>query len=80
MSFPCFQKQGNGFMLCHFPVSEKQGNGQYPVSEKQGIGQFPVFHERVGFLVFLSLRNQEMCTHVDISVLFFKLIQCKIPS
>ena len=54
----------------------KQGNGQFPVPEKQGIGQFPVLSERVGFLAFLRLRNQEMCTHMDISVLFFNLIQC----
>ena len=64
-------KQGIG----QFPVSEKQGNGQFPVSEKQGIGHFPVLSERVGFLAFLSLRNQEMYTHMDISVLFFNLIQ-----
>ena len=54
----------------------KQGIGQFPVSEKQGNGQVPVLSERVGFLAFLSLRNQEMCTHMDISVLFFNLIQC----
>ena len=61
-----------------FLPRDQEGILQYLLAMLRPLSQYPVLKRRVGFLAFLSIRYQEMCTHMDISVLFFNLLQCKM--
>ena len=65
---PCFQKQGNGFMLCHFPVfKNRELDLCYVNSLFLKAGNW---HNINPIPCFWTIGIQ------DISVLFFALIQC----
>ena len=61
------------------PLFQKKGIDQCPLFQKEGIDQCPFLTEKCDFFHVWRYRDQGIPGYMDITILFFKILQWEIP-